>query len=806
MDWIGLIDISKFVVAAAPYGGPIALMKDESKAVVSNVKPIISVYNAAGKLLSQLRWNSGHILQLGWSNTEELLCIQDDGVVLIYDIYLNFKRTFGMGQEAKDVKVLDCRIFSSFQGTGIAVMTTAFRIFLITNVEDPRIRRLAEIPGLNSAPSSWAIINMDRQSRALVAKEAELYLVDHGGQYQQQNPEISDVGSYVAMAVSFNSKYLALFTDTGSIWIGSSDLQKCFCEFNTKSRSRPDQLAWCGNGAVVALWDRLMVVVGPDKDWIKYNFDSPVALVQEEDGLRVFGNDVHEFLQKVPHVTEQIFKIGSMEPGAMLFEACREFQKRSQKADEYVRMIKDRLDLAIDQCIQAAGHELEPARQKQLLRAASFGKCFLTDYQPAAFVNMCQMLRVLNQTKHHSVGIPLTYTQLEHLTTPVLIDRLVVRKLFCLAIKICQYLKIPESEGSSRILAHWACYKVQQKSVDEETLARAISQKLLDVPGVSFKEIASEALEQGRKQLAIKLLDYEPKASEQVPLLLKMEQDQVALSKAIDSGDSDLVYTVLLRMKEKLSNSGDFLMAIRTSPIAYSLYLQYCKQQNPTLVEELYYQEDNFLDNGNCKVIRSFVEEMLEDRIKRLEEAKNCYDRAKNEFASKQTEEQMKLLKYQRRFEEELSRPYMDLSLHQTIYSLVVEGNHKAAELLRKEFRVPDKRYWLLRAGALAEAGDWTELEKFSKSKKPPIGMEEFVEVCMKQNNRTEAAKYLVRVSADKKVKCLVQMGKLKEAAETALENRNEEELNFVLTKCVNTDKQLVDTVRAMRNELYTKK
>ena len=46
-----------------------------------------------------------------------------------------------------------------------------------------------------------------------------------------------------------------------------------------------------------------------------------------------------------------------------------------------------------------------------LIQAASFGKCFLTDFRPEAFVNMSQMLRVLNQVRHHTVGIPLTYTQ-----------------------------------------------------------------------------------------------------------------------------------------------------------------------------------------------------------------------------------------------------------------------------------------------------------------------------------------------------------------------------------------------------------
>ena len=50
-------------------------------------------------------------------------------------------------QEAKDVKIIDCQIFNSFQGTGIAILTSTLRIFIINSVDDPRIRRLAEVPG-----------------------------------------------------------------------------------------------------------------------------------------------------------------------------------------------------------------------------------------------------------------------------------------------------------------------------------------------------------------------------------------------------------------------------------------------------------------------------------------------------------------------------------------------------------------------------------------------------------------------------------------------------------------------------------
>ena len=44
-------------------------------------------------------------------------------------------------------------------------------------------------------------------------------------------------------------------------------------------------------------------------------------------------------------------------------------------------------------------------------QSGSFGKCFLTDYRPEGFSNMCQMLRVLNAVREYSIGIPLTYSQ-----------------------------------------------------------------------------------------------------------------------------------------------------------------------------------------------------------------------------------------------------------------------------------------------------------------------------------------------------------------------------------------------------------
>lgn len=86
------------------------------------------------------------MITLGWSDAEELLCVQDNGLVVIYDMFGNYQRTFSMGQEAKDTKIIDAQIFPSSSGTGVAVMTTNFRVFLINNIKKPKDWQLPDIP------------------------------------------------------------------------------------------------------------------------------------------------------------------------------------------------------------------------------------------------------------------------------------------------------------------------------------------------------------------------------------------------------------------------------------------------------------------------------------------------------------------------------------------------------------------------------------------------------------------------------------------------------------------------------------
>ena len=65
-------------------------------------------------------------------------------------------------------------------------------------------------------------------------------------------------------------------------------------------------------------------------------------------------------------------------------------------------------------------------------------------------------------------------------------------------------------------------------------------------------------------------------------------------------------------------------------------------------------------------------------------------------FSNRFTDDQIKLLRFQKKMEDELQRPFLDQSLHETMYALTTLGQHKHVEQLRKDFKVPDRRFcWM---------------------------------------------------------------------------------------------------------------
>lgn len=127
----------------------------------------------------------------------------------------------------------------------------------------------------------------------------------------------------------------------------------------------------CGTEAVVCSWNTTIMVIGRTAETIVYNYDGPVHLVTEIDGVRMLSAFSHEMVQKVPNVVQRIFRINSTDPASYLLEASKQFQRKSHKADSYIDLVRDKLDAAVRACIEGASHEFDFETQKLLMRVSS---------------------------------------------------------------------------------------------------------------------------------------------------------------------------------------------------------------------------------------------------------------------------------------------------------------------------------------------------------------------------------------------------------------------------------------------------
>ena len=427
--------------------------------------------------------------------------------------------------------------------------------------------------------------------------------------------------------------------------------------------------------------------------------------------------------------SEDVFKIGSTSPASVLLDAVDQLEKKSPKADENIQLIRPNLPDAVAACVQAAGQEYSTHWQKQLLKAASFGKSVLDLYSSDDFVDMCEKLRVINAVRDYRIGLPLSYEQYERLTSEKLIQRLINRREYLLAIRVSDYLRLP----TNKIYVHWACQKVRNSTANEDNICNTVVTKLDNKRGISFEHIARAAYDEGRSHLATQLLNHESRAGKQVPLLLSMSEDEIALDKAIASGDTDLVFFVLLHLKKTLPLAS-FFRLLTNRPMATALVESSARDQDQSLLKDFYYQDDRRLDGANLLFSEALAQSAPRTKVDKLKLAsKLLADNTKDPTASlyhKYYQEAQALIRLQTSLDSDLhagEKVYTGLSLNATLYRLILTSNSKRATKAASEFRVPDKTFAWIRLRALVAKRDWVELEEIAtKNKRSSIGWEPY--------------------------------------------------------------------------------
>ncbi|XP_031257180.1 protein VACUOLELESS1 [Pistacia vera] len=776
------IDLSRNKVACAPFGGPIAVIRDDSKIVqlyAESALRKLRIFNSAGLLISETVWKhpGGRLIGMSWSEDQTLICIVQDGTIYRYNIHAELMEpNASMGKECFEENVVEC----VFWGNGVVCVTEANRYFCVPDFKTMRVCELAR-PEIEELPHCMAVVEpkytMTGNVELLIGVDSGILMLDEDGVQKVDETIVQKMG------VSPNGNYVACFTHDGRLVVNNMDFSAPVIDQSCETALPPEQLAWCGMDSILLYWDDMLLMVAPQAEPVRYFYDEPVVLIPECDGVRILSNTSMEFLQRVPTSTEYIFAIGSTSPAALLYDALDHFDRRSAKADENLRLIRSSLPEAVEACIDAAGHEFDTSRQRTLLRAASYGQAFCR-LVCLAIVLYTFILRVLNAVRDPEIGIPLSIQQYKLLTAPVLIGRLINAHRHLLALRISEYLRMNQEV----VIMHWACSKITASlAIPDVTLLEILLDKLKLCKGISYAAVAAHADKSGRRKLAAMLVEHEPRSSKQVPLLLSIGEKDTALVKATESGDTDLVYLVVFHIWQKRP-ALEFFGMIQARPLACDLFIAYARCYKHEFLK------DFFLSTGQLQEVAFLLwKESWElgknpmaskgsplhgPRIKLIEKSHSLFAETKeHSFESKAAEEHAKLLRIQHELEVSTKQAiFVDSSISDTIRTCIVLGNHRAAMKVKTEFKVTEKRWYWLKVFALATVRDWEALEKFSKEKRPPIGYRPFVEACIDADEKGEALKYIPRLADPReRAEAYARIGMAKEAADAASQAKDGE-------------------------------
>lgn len=788
LQWSG-IDFYGHIITSAPYGGAIAMTRDDTQLRVykgpESRQLSVSIYSGAGVLLHKLPWDNGRIRGLGWSKYENLIVVSENGSARCYtDFDGNFTQ-FSLGKAAETHGIVGCRFWD--EGF-VALLSNNTFVSVSRYFPEPNPKPLAVSEAFQEKKiHSWAIVpplsqlaHLGQHAEVVASVDNTVLAIDT----TDVRDKFIEDGPFSLIAVAPSSDFIALFTPEGHLWVISSDFHRKLSDYDTKNKTQPRQLTWCGNDAVALIYDDEILLVGPHGGTLNIFTDGPVIAIPEIDGIRTISDEKHDFFSMVPDVTVNIFKIGSVSPAAILVDAVEQLDRNSPKADENLQIIGPAdLPAAANSCIEAAGYEFEPLWQKTLLRAAAFGKSAIDLYNSDAFVEMSEHLRVLNTIREISVGLLMSHQQLLTLSPSNLIDRLLLRKMHLLAFRCAEYLQLPQE----KIYIHWACCKVRSSNEDDVTVCREIVAKLSSQTGISYEEIARVAYDEGRQKLATLLTHYEPRPARQVPLLLSMGEQELALEKAVESWNLNLIIYVLLNLQQKLSVAA-FFRILNDKPMAGSVFAYVCKATESKLLADFYYQDDRRYENAMSTLRQAYMNyenhgRDAEDQLEDFKDAEKLFQELGKDrsFETKILAEQIKLLKLQLTLEKDYDQIFVGKSVSETISALIMIAQHSRASKIRDDFKVPDKRFWWIKLQALVARRDWDELLKFARSRKSsPIGFEPFFELALKAGNKRNAALYVpmcVNLPYKKRIEMYVKVDAIRQAAQEATRAKDLDEL-----------------------------
>lgn len=764
--------------------------------IQSNKTNDIEIYSGSGKLITSINWNNhvnGRIIDMKWTVDERLCVLLQNGLVRVY---YDFEGNFNEYEIGYDSQLVGTKSFLVYENV-ILVLLNDFKIVYVDlnnsiSVHSKLFKDLqAELPAEMIHFWNWDVLpNSSSTSKfqILVSINKAIYAVPKYGKMSKKSID----GPFQSIHVSENNEFIALFQEaTRKLYIVTSNFNKALFDFKLDSTGKlPSQIKWCGSDAVAVSYEDHVKLIAPGGS-LNFLINNDFRIESEIDGLTILSESTLEFLTKVNNDTVDCFKIGSTSKSSILIDSIDKLNKHSPKANENLKIIGSDffLNQAVETCIRASFEEYDPYWQKKLLKAASFGKSALelnSQYSNSMkFVQACDQLRIINNIRTSDIGVFLTYTEFVKLGIEKIIKILVKRQEFYESFQIANFLKLP----IDLIFIDWACCKIKYNpDLNDEELSKQIITKFQSVHNnsyISFEKISTIAFQEGRLNLSKILINFESLFTKQIPLLLTMEENELALKKAVDSQDVDLLLETLLILKETLSLP-NFFKILNNSKTASNCF-EYFHHDDVKLIHDYINQADRLLDIANYEIDRYIIKGEDSDRaLSVLQNAVDAYNLIrKNSNDAKQVEKQLRLVRLQENFTNDFNIEFNGLSIVGTLEKLILlNQNNKIAQFM-KDFKISDKKFYHVKLNFFIKENKFDELYEWSNTFKrsPPIGYEPFIKKLISKNEVQLALKFLSKannLSYSEKMEYLIKLKDFKTAIEEAFAKKDSQTLERI--------------------------
>lgn len=249
------VDLSRNKVACASFGGPIAVIRDDSKIVqlyAESALRKLRIFNSAGILLSETVWKhpGGRLIGMSWSDDQTLICIVQDGTIYRYNIHAELiEPNMSMGKECFEQNVVEC----VFWGNGVICLTEGGQLVCISDFKTMKPFKLPDVPGLTEddllQPTCLAVrepkYTMSGNPEVLVAVGDDIFIVEEDvvQTIRFDEPSVEDtelqnddygnlIGPVQKMIVSPNGKFLTLFTHDGRIVVVDMETKQIAIDYS----------------------------------------------------------------------------------------------------------------------------------------------------------------------------------------------------------------------------------------------------------------------------------------------------------------------------------------------------------------------------------------------------------------------------------------------------------------------------------------------------------------------------------------------------------------------------------------------